>query len=151
VFAESPKCRSRKQFVGDADLNVLIEIVSQKSLADNAEEPEPPTIESISPKHRNVSRPSIAGQDGESASTEHKSILKESEEGEGLSDDVQELEDEAGSEGAFNPETGEINWDCPCLGGMAHGPCGEEFKAAFSCFVYSKDEPKGIDCIDKFK
>ena len=25
----------------------------------------------------------------------------------------------------------EINWDCPCLGGMAHGPCGEEFKAAF--------------------
>lgn len=32
------------------------------------------------------------------------------------------LEDEAGQEGAFNPETGEINWDCPCLGGMAHGP-----------------------------
>jgi len=25
-------------------------------------------------------------------------------------------------EGAFNPETGEINWDCPCLGGMAQGP-----------------------------
>ncbi|OBA14247.1 uncharacterized protein OGAPODRAFT_44354, partial [Ogataea polymorpha] len=46
---------------------------------------------------------------------------------------------------------GEINWDCPCLGGMAHGPCGEEFKAAFSCFVYSKEEPKGIDCIEKFK
>lgn len=52
---------------------------------------------------------------------------------------------------AFNPETGEINWDCPCLGGMAHGPCGEEFKAAFSCFVYSQEEPKGIECIDKFK
>jgi intermembrane space import and assembly protein 40 len=34
---------------------------------------------------------------------------------------------------------------------MAHGPCGEEFRAAFSCFVYSKDEPKGVDCIDKFK
>ncbi|KAK5264005.1 Oxidoreductase, partial [Exophiala xenobiotica] len=33
-----------------------------------------------------------------------------------------ELEEEAQSEGAFNPETGEINWDCPCLGGMAHGP-----------------------------
>ena len=33
-----------------------------------------------------------------------------------------DLEDEAGQEGAFNPETGEINWDCPCLGGMAHGP-----------------------------
>ncbi|KAG7858623.1 hypothetical protein KL939_002745 [Ogataea angusta] len=53
--------------------------------------------------------------------------------------------------GAYDPETGEINWDCPCLGGMAHGPCGEEFKAAFSCFVYSKEEPKGIDCIEKFK
>ncbi|GMF01572.1 unnamed protein product [Ambrosiozyma monospora] len=34
---------------------------------------------------------------------------------------------------------------------MAHGPCGEEFKAAFSCFVYSKEEPKGIECIEKFK
>jgi intermembrane space import and assembly protein 40 len=64
---------------------------------------------------------------------------------------AQELEEEAGQEAAFNPETGEINWDCPCLGGMAHGPCGEDFKAAFSCFVYSEEEPKGIDCIEKFK
>ena len=64
---------------------------------------------------------------------------------------VQDLEDEADQQGAFNPETGEINWDCPCLGGMAHGPCGEEFKAAFSCFVYSNEEPKGMECIDKFK
>ncbi|TQS36142.1 hypothetical protein Golomagni_03415 [Golovinomyces magnicellulatus] len=54
-------------------------------------------------------------------------------------------------EGAFDPETGKINWDCPCLGGMAHGPCGEEFKAAFSCFVYSEEEPKGVECIEKFK
>lgn len=61
------------------------------------------------------------------------------------------LEEEAGQQGAFNPETGEINWDCPCLGGMAHGPCGEDFKAAFSCFVYSTEEPKGVECIDKFK
>ncbi|PNP43973.1 hypothetical protein TGAMA5MH_04258 [Trichoderma gamsii] len=61
------------------------------------------------------------------------------------------LEEEASQEGAFNPETGEINWDCPCLGGMAHGPCGEEFKTAFSCFVYSTEEPKGMDCIDKFQ
>ncbi|KAI5479869.1 mitochondrial intermembrane space import and assembly protein [Pseudohyphozyma bogoriensis] len=52
---------------------------------------------------------------------------------------------------AFNPETGEINWDCPCLGGMAHGPCGEEFKAAFSCFVYSDAEPQGVDCVEKFR
>ncbi|KAH8593442.1 hypothetical protein B0O99DRAFT_742797 [Bisporella sp. PMI_857] len=61
------------------------------------------------------------------------------------------LEEEADQQGAFNPETGEINWECPCLGGMAHGPCGEEFKAAFSCFVYSNEEPKGVECIDKFK
>ena len=61
------------------------------------------------------------------------------------------LEHEVNQQGAYNPETGEINWDCPCLGGMAHGPCGEEFKAAFSCFVYSNEEPKGMDCIDKFQ
>ncbi|OBS28506.1 hypothetical protein FPOA_02442 [Fusarium poae] len=61
------------------------------------------------------------------------------------------LEEEAGQQGAFNPETGEINWDCPCLGGMADGPCGEEFKTAFSCFVFSEQEPKGMDCIDKFQ
>ncbi|QPG96688.1 hypothetical protein C2857_005001 [Epichloe festucae Fl1] len=60
-------------------------------------------------------------------------------------------EEEGGQEGAFNPETGEINWDCPCLGGMAHGPCGEDFKTAFSCFVFSNAEPKGMDCIDKFQ
>ncbi|KAJ4411266.1 Oxidoreductase [Gnomoniopsis sp. IMI 355080] len=63
----------------------------------------------------------------------------------------EELEQEAGQQGAFNPETGEINWDCPCLGGMAHGPCGEEFKSAFSCFVYSTEEVKGMDCVDKFQ
>ncbi|WWC63223.1 uncharacterized protein I303_105823 [Kwoniella dejecticola CBS 10117] len=55
------------------------------------------------------------------------------------------------SQGAFNEETGEINWDCPCLGGMADGPCGEQFKEAFSCFIYSEAEPKGVDCVEKFK
>ena len=33
-------------------------------------------------------------------------------------------------------ESGEINWECPCLGGMAVGPCGVEFREAFSCFHY---------------
>lgn len=61
------------------------------------------------------------------------------------------VEGEGHQAAAFNPETGEINWDCPCLGGMAHGPCGEEFKEAFSCFVFSETEPKGIDCIKKFE
>ncbi|KAI0281537.1 hypothetical protein BC826DRAFT_877912, partial [Russula brevipes] len=46
---------------------------------------------------------------------------------------------------------GKINWDCPCLGGMAHGPCGMQFREAFSCFVFSEEEPKGIDCVEKFK
>lgn len=62
-----------------------------------------------------------------------------------------ELEEEAEGQAAFNPATGEINWDCPCLGGMAYGPCGPEFREAFSCFVYSTQEPKGMDCIDKFQ
>ncbi|CDR87359.1 related to MIA40-mitochondrial intermembrane space protein, involved in import and assembly of intermembrane space proteins [Sporisorium scitamineum] len=64
---------------------------------------------------------------------------------------VEETEEQTGQQAAYDPETGEINWDCPCLGGMAHGPCGEQFKLAFSCFVYSEAEPKGIDCVDKFK
>ncbi|MCJ1312112.1 Oxidoreductase [Agyrium rufum] len=64
---------------------------------------------------------------------------------------MSEIEEEASQQGAFNEETGEINWDCSCLGGMAYGPCGEEFRAAFSCFVYSKEEPKGMECIEQFK
>ncbi|KAF2713250.1 hypothetical protein K504DRAFT_461802 [Pleomassaria siparia CBS 279.74] len=34
---------------------------------------------------------------------------------------------------------------------MATGPCGEQFKAAFSCFMFSEADPKGMDCVDKFK
>ena len=66
-------------------------------------------------------------------------------------EDGSEDNEEDGSESAYDERTGEINWDCPCLGGMAHGPCGEEFKQAFSCFVFSEADPKGIDCVDKFK
>ncbi|XP_076756294.1 mitochondrial intermembrane space import and assembly protein 40-B [Xylocopa sonorina] len=46
---------------------------------------------------------------------------------------------------------GDINWNCPCLGGMATGPCGVEFREAFSCFHYSTVEPKGSECYDAFK
>lgn len=46
---------------------------------------------------------------------------------------------------------GSINWSCPCLGGMATGPCGVEFREAFSCFHYSEAEQKGSDCYDAFK
>lgn len=45
---------------------------------------------------------------------------------------------------------GEINWNCPCLGGMATGPCGVEFRDAFSCFQYSTATPKGSDCFGQF-
>ncbi|XP_035894880.1 mitochondrial intermembrane space import and assembly protein 40-B [Anopheles stephensi] len=47
-------------------------------------------------------------------------------------------------------ENGDINWNCPCLGGMAIGPCGNEFREAFSCFHYSQAQPKGSDCYEAF-
>lgn len=34
---------------------------------------------------------------------------------------------------------------------MASGPCGTQFKEAFSCFHYSKEEVKGSECIDNFR
>lgn len=83
-------------------------------------------------------------------------------EDEPVSSDVQQAE-QAGKEGlqedqplgqqqeAYNAETGEINWDCPCLGPMVQPPCGDKFKEAFSCFVYSKEEPKGSECIAQFR
>lgn len=60
-----------------------------------------------------------------------------------------EDEDEE-AEGLLKPN-GEINWGCPCLQGMAYGPCGEQFKSAFSCFHYSEADPKGSDCIPAFR
>ncbi|PWY90750.1 intermembrane space protein [Aspergillus heteromorphus CBS 117.55] len=104
----------------------------------------PLTLESIKPKIREQKKapapaPTPVPQDAQPATDD--APVKSPE----------ELQQEADEQGAFNPETGEINWDCPCLGGMAHGPCGEDFRAAFSCFVYSPEEPKGIDCIDKFQ
>jgi mitochondrial intermembrane space import and assembly protein 40 len=58
--------------------------------------------------------------------------------------------DGSGTEDAVNAETGEINWDCPCLKSALEPPCGEYFKAAFTCFVNSKTEPKGLDCREVF-
>ena len=102
--------------------------ILSESKKNEADESSLPTIDSITPQIRQ-----------EKAATAGGSV------------NAQQLEEEAGQQAAFNPETGEINWDCPCLGGMAHGPCGEDFRAAFSCFVYSEEDPKGIDCIEKFK
>ncbi len=97
----------------------------------------------------NVESEAVETPISESVSSTSESI----KETESANTETEPVEGEEGIEvqqGAYNPETGEINWDCPCLGGMANGPCGEEFKAAFSCFVYSEAEPKGIDCIEKF-
>lgn len=51
---------------------------------------------------------------------------------------------------AVNEETGEINWDCPCLKSALEPPCGNAFKVAFECFVKSKSEPKGMECEESF-
>lgn len=112
-----------------------------------------PTIDAIVEEKRQRQAQRIAEENKEefaaqAALAEEEEATHAEEEGE---DGLGGLEEEADQQGAFNPETGEINWDCPCLGGMAHGPCGEEFKAAFSCFVYSNEEPKGVECIEKFK
>ena len=53
--------------------------------------------------------------------------------------------------GGLLKEDGTINFECPCLGGMATGPCGVEFREAFTCFHYSEADPKGSDCIETFK
>ena len=34
---------------------------------------------------------------------------------------------------------------------MSSGPCGYEFREAFSCFHYSEADPKGSDCFEAFK
>ncbi|KAI4257878.1 MAG: hypothetical protein LQ352_001464 [Teloschistes flavicans] len=98
------------------------------------------TISSQSPTPAPIPASSIAAEDPSSSPSPSPSPL-----------DPSATEAQASQEGAFNEETGEINWGCPCLGGMADGPCGPQFKEAFSCFVFSKEEPKGMDCIDRFK
>ncbi|XPT01161.1 Oxidoreductase [Ascochyta lentis] len=112
-----------------------------------------PTIESISAERaqRKAVQQQLEAQRQKEASAAEEAARAQPTNAEPAEGGIEGLEAEADQQGAFNPETGEINWDCPCLGGMATGPCGDEFKAAFSCFVYSKEEPKGMDCIDKFK
>ncbi|KAF4823317.1 Mitochondrial intermembrane space import and assembly protein 40 [Colletotrichum siamense] len=129
VFAEEPVARTipaPSQF-SDADLTTVDAIVEEKRKRAIVKAEQP--------------KPAPAADNAQAIQTE----------GEPAPGSPEALEAEADQQGAFNPETGEINWDCPCLGGMADGPCGEEFKAAFSCFVYSKEEPKGMDCIEKFQ
>ncbi|CZS89302.1 related to rabbit histidine-rich calcium-binding protein [Rhynchosporium agropyri] len=131
VFAEEPEAAIQKL---DESLH-------------NIQESREPTVDAIVEEKRRRQSQAAAEAQQKQGFAEGPAEGQDGEEEGGM----EGLEDEADQQGAFNPETGEINWDCPCLGGMAHGPCGEEFKAAFSCFVYSSEEPKGVECIDKFK
>ncbi|KAI1332313.1 hypothetical protein F5Y16DRAFT_394387 [Xylariaceae sp. FL0255] len=151
VFAEEPAQLQAKQpppQFSDEDLPTVEAVIAQKRAEAEArlqkaalESKVVPESETAAPDA--ASSPNAPVKDVEATETANQGKLAEGS--------PQALEEEAGQQGAFNPETGEINWDCPCLGGMADGPCGEEFKAAFSCFVYSTEEPKGMDCIDKFQ
>lgn len=130
IFADEPISRTGPappQF-SDSDLPTVDAVIEEKRRQTRAAAPPPP----------------------EPSSTQQTTAEPQGAEGSGQ-ESAEALEEEDSQQGAFNPETGEINWDCPCLGGMADGPCGEEFKAAFSCFVYSNEEPKGMECIDKFQ
>ncbi|KAI0344575.1 hypothetical protein BDW22DRAFT_1427267 [Trametopsis cervina] len=119
-----------------------------------------PTIalDSVAPSSPALSKPGskITGpRDSLSTDQSHAAPPEVVEKVEQAAESTESPQDDSESDehggGAFNPVTGEINWDCSCLGGMAYGPCGMQFREAFSCFVYSEQEPKGIDCVEKFK
>ncbi|RKP36796.1 hypothetical protein BJ085DRAFT_12054, partial [Dimargaris cristalligena] len=47
---------------------------------------------------------------------------------------------------------GEINWDCPCMQGYVHGPCGDSFRTAYSCYIEASSSEDALDgCADKFR
>ncbi|KAI1419955.1 hypothetical protein F5Y12DRAFT_788639 [Xylaria sp. FL1777] len=141
VFAEEPKFKTIQpppEF-SDEDLPTVEAVVARKRLEAEARLQKTATSEPETAALASQTSPSAPAKEIEASGQAAPEGSPEA------------LEEEAAQQGAFNPETGEINWDCPCLGGMAHGPCGEEFKAAFSCFVYSEEEPKGMNCIDKFQ
>ena len=156
VFAEEPVCTSSHDPNCAVLSSKLTRTLADKSIKNTDAIHSPPetsrdtpetyqTLDSIADQRRTQARSQAQ------ASASAQSAAAELEPSAPSDGSPEQLEQDASQQGAFNEETGEINWDCPCLGGMAHGPCGEQFREAFSCFVFSKDEPKGIDCIDKFK
>lgn len=136
VFAEEPQyaVHAAPETSAERETQLSLDTLMQQRRA-QARHDIPSSQIQTSDKQTTEQQSTVAAADGESAEA----------------GGPQGLEEEAEQQGAFNEETGEINWDCPCLGGMAHGPCGEQFRAAFSCFVYSKEEPKGVECIEHFK
>lgn len=50
-------------------------------------------------------------------------------------------------------DNGDINWNCPCLGGMAYGPCGHEFRQFFTCLHKNQGDDESMkaqECYPKF-
>jgi hypothetical protein len=115
----------------------------------SAQEEATPAVEETIEKEATPASEEATEKEAESVSEENSTEKEATPATEENSTEAGAVDPSAGP--AYNPETGEINWDCPCLGGMAHGPCGEEFKTAFSCFIYSEAEPKGVDCVEKFQ
>lgn len=105
-----------------------------------------PTEDSITKKQKHVQSNTKTTHDNEHELVETSEPQSATHNGMAADDP-----EDKSQQGAYNPETGEFNWDCSCLGGMAHGPCGEEFKSSFSCFMLSTEEPKGMNCIEHFK
>ncbi|KAL2015419.1 hypothetical protein VTK56DRAFT_5514 [Thermocarpiscus australiensis] len=152
IFADElpPQAGPAPPHFSDSDLPTIDAVIEEKRRQAAAAAPPPPNPASQEPTEAaEANAPAAVPGEAKPTETGAAPALGEADAPEPGSPEA--LENEATQQGAFDPETGEINWDCPCLGGMAHGPCGEEFKAAFSCFVYSKEEPKGMDCIDKFQ
>lgn len=52
----------------------------------------------------------------------------------------------------FVQPNGELNFGCPCVGGLHAGPCGYEMREFISCNFYNsqdKEDPRGHECDDK--
>lgn len=60
---------------------------------------------------------------------------------------------------AIDKITGDINWNCHCMGNNTKGPCKHLFKSAFTCFVKNQTNPENCqlkinlmqECQNKFE
>ena len=68
-------------------------------------------------------------------------------------EEVNPMTGESGSKLPDPDNTEEIEeaLNCPCIDGMKEGPCGDTFVAAYRCFLESKAEERGSDCLDQFQ
>ncbi|XBW36863.1 hypothetical protein QEN19_002442 [Hanseniaspora menglaensis] len=145
--AEEPAVESTEEPVVESTEEPVVESTEEPAV-DSTEDP---AVESTGEAEESTEEPAVESTGEAEESTEEPAVESTGEAEEPAVESTGEAVDVSASGPAYNPETGEINWDCPCLGGMAHGPCGPEFKDAFSCFIYSEAEPKGVDCIEKFQ